>query len=101
MAVPSDELDPGGEGQANGGEQMEPSDQPIAIAKLVTPEQAAMIKAGPADLGSLSCSFCGKTQGQVAELFTGSGAYICDECVIACAEALAEQAPGAPPEPRP
>jgi ClpX C4-type zinc finger len=79
---------------------MEPSDQSIAIAKVVTPEQAAMIKAEPADLGSLSCSFCGKTQGQVAKLFAGSGVYICDECIIACAEVLAEQAPGTPTEPR-
>ena len=80
---------------------MEPSDQPIAIAKLVTPEQAAMNKEEPADLGSLSCSFCGKTQAQVARLFTGSGVHICDECIIACAEALAEHAPGTPPEPQP
>jgi hypothetical protein len=79
---------------------MEPSDPIIAIAKVVTPEQAATIKAEPADIGSLNCSFCGKTQGQVAKLFTGSGVYICDECIIACAEALAEQAPGTPPEPR-
>ena len=80
---------------------MEPSDQPIAIAKVVTPEQAAMIKAEPADLGSLRCSFCGKTQDQVAKLFAGTGVYICNECIIACAGALAEQAPSTPPEPRP
>jgi hypothetical protein len=80
---------------------MEPRDQSIAIAKVVAPEQSAMIKAEPADLGPLSCSFCGKTQGQVAKLFVGPGVYICDECIIACAEALAEQAPGTPPEPRP
>jgi hypothetical protein len=80
---------------------MEPSDQSIAIAKVVTPEQAAITKPEPADLGSLNCSFCGKTQGQVAKLFAGSGVYICDECIIACAEALAEQAPGTPPQPGP
>jgi ClpX C4-type zinc finger len=80
---------------------MEPSEQSIAIAKVLTPEQAAMTKAEPTDLGSLSCSFCGKTQGQVAKLFAGLGVYICDECSIACAAALAEQAPGTPPEPRP
>jgi hypothetical protein len=30
---------------------MEPRDQSIAIAKVVAPEQAAMVKAEPADLG--------------------------------------------------
>jgi hypothetical protein len=75
---------------------MEPSDQSIAIAKVVLPNRAE-----PADLGSLSCSFCGKTQGQAAKLFAGSGIYICDECVIACADALAEQTRGTPPEPQP
>ena len=84
-----------------GGEQLEPREKSIAIAKVVAPEQAVMIKAEPADLGPLSCSFCGKTQGQVAKLFAGPGVYICDECIIACAEALAEQAPGTPREPRP
>jgi hypothetical protein len=29
----------------------------------------------------LECSFCGKTQHQVAKLIAGPGAYICDECV--------------------
>ena len=104
MAVPSDGLDPWRRRRRLiGGEQMEPSDQSIAIAKVVTPEQAATSKTSKAergDLGTLSCSFCGKTQGQVAKLFAGSGVYICDECIIACAEALAEQAPGTPPEPR-
>ncbi|HET8916244.1 MAG TPA: ClpX C4-type zinc finger protein [Propionibacteriaceae bacterium] len=60
-----------------------------------------MTKVEPADLGPLSCSFCGKPQSQVAKLFAGPGVYICDECIIACAAALAEQAPGTPPEPRP
>lgn len=29
----------------------------------------------------LECSFCGKTQQQVAKLIAGPGVYICDECV--------------------
>jgi hypothetical protein len=27
--------------------------------------------------------------------------YICNECITACAEMLAEQPPGSPPEPHP
>ena len=30
------------------------------------------------------CSFCGKTQDQVARLISGPGVYICDTCVELC-----------------
>jgi ATP-dependent protease Clp ATPase subunit len=30
------------------------------------------------------CSFCGKTQSQVRRLIAGTGAHICDECVLMC-----------------
>ena len=31
----------------------------------------------------LRCSFCGKPQSQVKRLISGSGVYICNECVAA------------------
>lgn len=34
------------------------------------------------------CSFCGKAYGQVKRLFSGHEAYICNECVILCADLL-------------
>ncbi len=35
-----------------------------------------------------SCSFCGKTQDQIAKLVAGPGVYICDECVVLCADIM-------------
>jgi hypothetical protein len=40
----------------------------------------------------LWCSFCGKTQVQVDRLIAGpGGVYICNECVVVCAEVIAEE----------
>ena len=36
------------------------------------------------DKKSIRCSFCGKSQSQVARMIAGSGSYICDECVRLC-----------------
>lgn len=39
----------------------------------------------------MRCSFCGKARNQVSKLIQGSGGiYICDECVHACTDILAE-----------
>lgn len=39
----------------------------------------------------MRCSFCGKARNQVNKLIQGAGGiYICDECVAACADILAE-----------
>ncbi|MCL2324697.1 MAG: ATP-dependent Clp protease ATP-binding subunit ClpX [Actinomycetia bacterium] len=38
----------------------------------------------------ISCSFCGKDQGQVHRLVGGAGAYICDECLTSCNSILAD-----------
>ncbi|MEE0028113.1 MAG: ATP-dependent Clp protease ATP-binding subunit ClpX [Atopobiaceae bacterium] len=39
----------------------------------------------------MRCSFCGKTRNQVSKLIQGTGGiYICDECVNACSDILAE-----------
>ena len=45
---------------------------------------------------SLVCSFCGKTEHQVAKLVAGPSVYICDECV-AIAALIMHNAGGAPP----
>ncbi|HHT3972970.1 TPA: ClpX C4-type zinc finger protein [Citrobacter freundii] len=37
------------------------------------------------------CSFCGKTNNDVATLITGGGACICDECVYVCVEIIFKQ----------
>ncbi|MDD6310567.1 MAG: ATP-dependent Clp protease ATP-binding subunit ClpX [Firmicutes bacterium] len=40
----------------------------------------------------LRCSFCGKPQSQVKRLISGSGVYICDECVALCSDILRAEA---------
>lgn len=37
------------------------------------------------------CSFCGKTNNDVATLITGDGACICDECVHVCVGIIFKQ----------
>jgi ATP-dependent Clp protease ATP-binding subunit ClpX len=39
----------------------------------------------------LHCSFCDKGQQDVQKLLSGSKVYICNECVLLCAEALREE----------
>ncbi|MDD7465225.1 MAG: ATP-dependent Clp protease ATP-binding subunit ClpX [Actinomycetaceae bacterium] len=39
----------------------------------------------------LKCSFCQKSQRQVRKLITGSGVYICNECIDLCNEIIAEE----------
>jgi ATP-dependent protease Clp ATPase subunit len=41
---------------------------------------------------TLHCSFCGKSQHDVARLVAGPKVYICDECVVCCIEILSDQA---------
>lgn len=36
----------------------------------------------------LYCSFCGKSQHEVAKLIAGPTVYICDECVEICADII-------------
>lgn len=44
------------------------------------------------------CSFCGKSQFEVAKLISGPGVYICDACVDLCVPIMAA-APSEPMEP--
>jgi ATP-dependent Clp protease ATP-binding subunit ClpX len=48
-------------------------------------------KKGPA----LYCSFCRKSQHQVAKLIAGPVVFICDECVAICNKVLAQVGDGA------
>ena len=38
------------------------------------------------------CSFCGKSQHEVAKLIAGTGVYICDGCIILCSGIMKEEA---------
>lgn len=40
-----------------------------------------------------TCSFCGKTENKVRNLFSGNEASICDECIIYCYELLVRNDP--------
>lgn len=44
----------------------------------------------PEDVEKLRCSFCDKTQKQVAKLIAGPSIYICNECVLLCEEIIQE-----------
>lgn len=41
--------------------------------------------------GTISCSFCGKTQDQVKKIIAGPGVYICNECVDLCKDIIDEE----------
>lgn len=41
--------------------------------------------------GSLTCSFCGKSQKEVKKLIAGPSVYICDECIELCNDIIAEE----------
>ena len=44
----------------------------------------------------LRCSFCGKTQDQVARMIAGPGVCICNECVELCVDIIEGEEQGAP-----
>ena len=41
--------------------------------------------------GTITCSFCGKTQDQVQKIVAGPGVYICNECIDLCKEIIDEE----------
>ena len=47
----------------------------------------------PASAPTLYCSFCGKSQHEVAKLIAGPSVFICDECVDLCDGIVSDQAP--------
>lgn len=44
-----------------------------------------------ADGGTIHCSFCGKSQDEVAKIVAGPGVYICNECVDLCKRIIDEE----------
>ena len=44
------------------------------------------------------CSFCGKSQDEVAKLIAGPGAYICNECIDLCNEIIEDEGLSDPDE---
>jgi ATP-dependent protease Clp ATPase subunit len=48
---------------------------------------------------ALTCSFCAKSQFDVAKLVAGPGVYICNECVELCTQIIAEELDRASSEP--
>jgi hypothetical protein len=47
--------------------------------------------------GSLRCSFCNKSQRDVAKLIAGPAVFICDECVAIC-QSILDKRPDLPPD---
>ena len=43
-------------------------------------------------IATLRCSFCGKSEDQVARLVAGAKALICDECVAKAARVMQQHA---------
>ena len=58
------------------------------VADVLGPARTDLVKAAD---GSLSCSFCGKSQRAVGHLIQGPVALICNECVVLCGEIIAER----------
>jgi hypothetical protein len=57
---------------------------------------------GKREMIRVNCSFCGKSQNEVARLFTGPGpSFICSECVRRLAACLDETPEPPPPAPEP
>ena len=73
----------GGSGSGSGGGKKPPRDQ----------SQRRHPGTGTGDGGypPVACSFCGKTEGQVARLIAGPNVFICNECVSLCESILANE----------
>lgn len=61
------------------------------IAKLSDRGYTSYMDKGHRDHGTLSCSFCGKSQKEVKKLIAGPTVYICDECIGLCNDIIAEE----------
>ncbi len=47
-------------------------------------------------VAEFACSFCGKSQHEVARLVAGPGVFICNECAGLCLEVMTQEAPRPP-----
>ena len=60
----------------------------ILAAKIEAAETPALAEA--AELKTLYCSFCGKSQHEVTKLIAGPASFICNECVALCTSIVQE-----------
>ena len=44
-----------------------------------------------ANLEALTCSFCNKSQSEIAKLVAGPGVYICNECIDLCNQIITQE----------
>jgi hypothetical protein len=73
------------------------------LAARIEADRAPPLKSAQKPAGASStlyCSFCGKSQHEVAKLIAGPNVFICDECAGLCDDILWEQGPGTDAEPR-
>lgn len=49
------------------------------------------MSAPTASLEELTCSFCNKSQSEVAKLVAGPGVYICNECIDLCNQIISQE----------
>lgn len=70
-----------------------PAGELTKAAWLEARASAILDLARAAQIHELRCSFCGKSQREVAKIIAGPTVYICDECVRLCAEILQEPLP--------
>ncbi len=58
----------------------------------MTPQSFLNLLAGEAlSADMMRCSFCEKSKAEVARMFAGAKAYICNECVELCREMLSDE----------
>jgi hypothetical protein len=62
--------------------------------------EAGALQAPDKEKPTLYCSFCGKSQYEVAKLVAGPSVFICDECVAICNQWIAPPGEGQTPEPK-
>jgi hypothetical protein len=43
------------------------------------------------DQALIRCSFCGKTEPEVDKIIAGPDVFICNECIVICADALTKE----------
>ena len=69
----------------------------VLAALLIGLLFGAFSKTGSTDkkapLTGIKCSFCGQSQEDVRSLIAGPTVFICDKCVVICADILAKSLP--------
>src|ERR1051326_5970650 len=65
----------------------------ILAAKIEAARLRAQEDSAAASTKTLYCSFCGKSQHDVAKLIAGPAVFICDECVGLCTDIIRDETP--------